>query len=571
MAADPKLVVALEARLNRFEKQLKEAGVIADREVRRIEDRFERANPSFGAAFTRGILGAAAAAFSLERAFAAVLNTVQSTAKIGDVAERVGLSAEQLQELRYALQLSGGEAEQANVAMERFATNLSKAASGGGNLARFLQDNGVALRDQRGQLRSTADLLAEVANLIQNAATPQERLNIATAFFGRTAGPAMAKTLSEGSAGLARIAQDGRDAGAIIRDDLVKAAQELDDKWDKLVATLTAKSKSAILENIDSIQRYLTAIDEWASKVLPILQAINRFNPVQILGETFGPDLSGPGMASGPSPLKVTVNKGGTTNTRSLGAGGAGRRDAFEREEDRIQKRIALMNAEAEAVGRGTYAREFLRTEAELMQAVEQAQIPITEDLIGKVGDLADQYAQAAEKAEQARDKIQAINDVSREFGNAFADAFKDAAIEGKKLDEVLRGLLNRLSSKGIDYAFGLLFDAPRGGGVSPFGSLISGLVGRASGGPVAAGMPYMVGERGRELFVPKAPGMIVPNSVVRGMGGTNVSITMANDFRGADPSMRGWIEGRMQVLKREVQASIVPTVLDARRRSVRV
>jgi hypothetical protein len=48
----------------------------------------------------------------------------------------------------------------------------------------------------------------------------------------------------------------------------------------------------------------------------------------------------------------------------------------------------------------------------------------------------------------------------------------------------------------------------------NPVGSIPSiGLIGgRASGGPVAAGVPYMVGERGPELFVPGSSGAIVPN-----------------------------------------------------------
>lgn len=38
-------------------------------------------------------------------------------------------------------------------------------------------------------------------------------------------------------------------------------------------------------------------------------------------------------------------------------------------------------------------------------------------------------------------------------------------------------------------------------------------LDGRAEGGPVAGGMPYVVGERGPELFVPNRSGTIVPNN----------------------------------------------------------
>ncbi len=58
----------------------------------------------------------------------------------------------------------------------------------------------------------------------------------------------------------------------------------------------------------------------------------------------------------------------------------------------------------------------------------------------------------------------------------------------------------------------------PSGGGslgtgiLGGLSSLISGLVGspgRATGGPVTGGRPYMVGERGPELFVPSASGRI--------------------------------------------------------------
>lgn len=58
------------------------------------------------------------------------------------------------------------------------------------------------------------------------------------------------------------------------------------------------------------------------------------------------------------------------------------------------------------------------------------------------------------------------------------------------------------------------------------------GLFRRAGGGPVAANVPYMVGERGPEMFVPEQNGMIVPNdalgdpgsrSVARMGGGVNV------------------------------------------------
>lgn len=43
---------------------------------------------------------------------------------------------------------------------------------------------------------------------------------------------------------------------------------------------------------------------------------------------------------------------------------------------------------------------------------------------------------------------------------------------------------------------------------------------GRAAGGPVGANMPYEVGERGREIFVPSTSGRIIPNNQLSGLTG---------------------------------------------------
>jgi hypothetical protein len=59
---------------------------------------------------------------------------------------------------------------------------------------------------------------------------------------------------------------------------------------------------------------------------------------------------------------------------------------------------------------------------------------------------------------------------------------------------------------------------------------------GREKGGPVAGGMPYMVGEAGPELFRPSTSGSIVPNNQLGGGGGVNINFTInAVDAAGID------------------------------------
>ena len=67
-----------------------------------------------------------------------------------------------------------------------------------------------------------------------------------------------------------------------------------------------------------------------------------------------------------------------------------------------------------------------------------------------------------------------------------------------------------------------LSFIFPGGvGGATGFKNIFGSLIGlRANGGPVTGQSPYIVGERGPELFVPSVSGSIVPNNRLSGFNG---------------------------------------------------
>jgi hypothetical protein len=90
-------------------------------------------------------------------------------------------------------------------------------------------------------------------------------------------------------------------------------------------------------------------------------------------------------------------------------------------------------------------------------------------------------------------------------------------------------------SGGGIFSIFGRLLGGGGGslGGMMNFSGVGSGLnfgsFGRASGGPVSAGQPYIVGEKRPELFVPSTSGTIVPN--VGGAAMVEVHVTAGEYF----------------------------------------
>ena len=103
---------------------------------------------------------------------------------------------------------------------------------------------------------------------------------------------------------------------------------------------------------------------------------------------------------------------------------------------------------------------------------------------------------------------------LSMEAGAMIAQGFEDAILSGQKLGEVVRSLGRDL----VRLVFSQLVTQPLAAGIG--GAIKSAFGFRAMGGPVSSGSPYVVGEKGPELFVPHASGTIVPNNKMGSSGG---------------------------------------------------
>ena len=132
-------------------------------------------------------------------------------------------------------------------------------------------------------------------------------------------------------------------------------------------------------------------------------------------------------------------------------------------------------------------------------------------------------------------------------FATFLSDVGQILAQEGAKMiatyiaigiAKMFAGLMSSGSATGIDgsaagkAAFGGSF---AGTGSSTFGSggiTIPGFGARANGGPVTGGAPYLVGERGPELFVPNANGSVVSNADTRAALAQQAAGRQTNDTR---------------------------------------
>ena len=93
--------------------------------------------------------------------------------------------------------------------------------------------------------------------------------------------------------------------------------------------------------------------------------------------------------------------------------------------------------------------------------------------------------------------------DAALDAGTTFRDAVRDVALE---LSEVgVRSFILKPIEQGLSQGFGLLFES--------FGKALGPVPARAAGGPVTARQPFLVGEQGPELFVPREHGTIIPSA----------------------------------------------------------
>ena len=113
--------------------------------------------------------------------------------------------------------------------------------------------------------------------------------------------------------------------------------------------------------------------------------------------------------------------------------------------------------------------------------------------------------------------------------------ALRKGSIGFEDLRRIALSVIDQIASRSLNTLFGAIGLGGGGGGGGNGNSLLNissligsllGLPGRATGGPVAPGRGYVVGERGPELFVPTSAGRV--ENVLGGGAGRDVKVTIS-------------------------------------------
>lgn len=142
----------------------------------------------------------------------------------------------------------------------------------------------------------------------------------------------------------------------------------------------------------------------------------------------------------------------------------------------------------------------------------------------------------------------QAAKNMQSAFANFLFDPFQDG------LRGMLKGFIDTIRRMVAEFAASEIlkfFFSPFTGSSGFLGSFAKYVTGeKAMGGSVMGGRPYLVGERGPELFVPGSNGSIVPNNR---MGGTTIAPVYNIDARGATADLQQALPGILQENNRRI------------------
>ena len=483
-----------------------------------------------------------------------VKSSLQSIDTLGKTAQKLGVTSQALQKLRYASNLAGVETRTVDMAVQRFTRRLSEAANGTGEAKDALKELGLNAKELAKQpLDKQMLALADAFDDVQSSG---DKVRLAFKLFD-SEGVAFVNTLEGGSAALQQMFQDAEGLGFILSSSAVKGVEEANDAMMKL-GTMFGGVRDQLVAALAPALRVI--VDLMRNKLVKAIETAGGI-------KKFAKEL-----AIGVINLVESIAK------------------AIYRFGERSQRVIFGM-VDAAAVLSSVFARDFADSIAKFSKEFERLpktlNVSLFEDLrqavrgtSDAVGSLNGNMAAGNETTKTYRKQLIDLADGARDLQKnmesaavrgikSLEDALVDVTMGTASAKDAFKSMARSIISDLIRIQIQQSITAPLarsmggaggGGFVSGIGSFIGGLFGFANGGRPSMGKPAIVGEKGAELFVPDSAGRIIPNDKLG--GGVTVHQTI-NLSAGVSQTVRAEVMGMLP----QIQEASKAAVLEARRR----
>lgn len=203
-----------------------------------------------------------------------VLGLVDEFDNLGDTAERLGVSADFLSQMRFAAERSGASVEALDEGLQTFTANLGAARAGTGKMVKFLQTVSPTLLIQLKATKSNEEAVLLMANAFAKVTDPAKRAALAA----RTGfGPALAPLLAKGSKGVKELtdrfkelagSQEEAAAAAGASDDALKDLHASTQGVKAAIVTGLAPALTTVIQKLTSwFVAHREDVKQWAKNI----------------------------------------------------------------------------------------------------------------------------------------------------------------------------------------------------------------------------------------------------------------------------------------------------------------
>jgi hypothetical protein len=232
-----------------------------------LEKSVGKANAAI-AGFAKTAAISLAGALSVGAFVSATKAAINYADSIDEMAEKVGIAAEELSALSYAAKVNG-------VSTEQLQTGLTMLIRSMGEGAEKFDALGVSIYKSNGQLRSANDVLVDVAEKFSAMEEGVGKSQWALELFGRS-GLNLIPVLNLGSKGLAKATEEARLFGRVVSGETAKSAAKFNDNLVRLQSAFDGLILEAIGPIIPQLAELTEKLLELAKAGSPVRQFISN-------------------------------------------------------------------------------------------------------------------------------------------------------------------------------------------------------------------------------------------------------------------------------------------------------
>jgi hypothetical protein len=167
---------------------------------------------------------------------------------LGEMATQAGVTTTELQKMEFAaLQVGVSQSELVNL-LSQFGRRVGEADAKANDFRKTLDRYNISIRDGQNNIRSSVDILGDLAEAVQNAGSAQEQLAIVSAAFGSRLGRQLLPLLVEGREGFLKLGDAAVQAGLVLGADFIDQADRASDSLESLQYALSKGFQIGIVE-----------------------------------------------------------------------------------------------------------------------------------------------------------------------------------------------------------------------------------------------------------------------------------------------------------------------------------